>query len=819
MRLGILSFVAGAWWLQQQSVLPDADWAWAPAVLGIAAAAVRPAGTTQWLLREALVKAGCVAVGFSWAAWCAQHRLADALPPEWEGRDIAIVGVVAALPQPYERGVRFEFDVERVLTHGARVPGRIVLSWWGSPALEGEPAGYPELGAGERWQLTVRLRRPRGTANPHGFDYEAWLLERNLRATGYVRPKAGSSRLAPMVHRPAYWIERVRQQVRARIQAALPEAPYAGVIAALAIGDQRAIPPEQWQTFTRTGVNHLMSISGLHVTMVSGLVLALVGGVWRRIPRLALALPALKAAALAGLGAGLLYALLAGFAVPAQRTVYMLAVVAIALWLGVIESVSVVLCVALLVVVLIDPWAVLAPGFWLSFGAVAVILYVTTGRIRREHWLATWGRVQVAVTLALIPPLLALFQQVSVVSPIANAAAIPVVSLVVAPLALIGVALPFDLVLQSAHLVMSGCMALLEWLSAAPDAVWQQHAPPSWTVIVAIAALALLLAPRGVPARWLGVVGLVPLFTVAPGALRAGDVEIVVLDVGQGVSALVRTERHALLYDTGPRFGPGVDSGSRIVVPYLRAAAVKRLDGLVVSHDDDDHWGGAASVLQALPVDWLLTSLPDLDPLVVRTEPALRCESGQGWEWDGVRFEVLHPARESYADSAVKDNDRSCVLAIAAPGGRLLLPADIERRSEEELLRRAPGQLRADVLLAPHQGSRTSSIPDFVQAVGARVVVFPIGYRNRFRHPHREVVRRYVESGARIYRTDRDGAVTIAIHASGEISVTPYRAVYRRYWQTPLIDDPIPDPEEFRTPSPITHHSSRLNEAGDSESR
>jgi competence protein ComEC len=818
MRLAILCFVAGAWWLQQQSALPDSAWAWMPAALGLAAAAVRPAGAAQWLVREALVKAGCVVLGFSWAAWCAQQRLADALPAEWEGRDIAVVGVVASLPQEYERGSRFEFDVERVLTQGARVPGRIVLSWWGSPARDDRLATFPILDPGERWQLTVRLKRPRGTANPHGFDYEAWLLERNLRATGYVRPKAGNQRLATMVHAPAYWIERVRQRVRARIQAVLPEAPYAGVIAALAIGDQRAIPPEQWQTFTRTGVNHLMSISGLHVTMVSGLAFALVGGLWRRIPRLTLALPAPKAAVLAGFSAALLYALLAGYAVPAQRTVYMLAVLAVALWLGVIETASVVLCAALLVVVLIDPWAVLAPGFWLSFGAVAVIFYVTTGRIGREHWLATWTRVQIAVTLALVPLLLALFQQVSIVSPLANAVAIPVVSLVVAPLALIGSALPFDFVLQCAHLVMSGCMLLLEWMSELPDAVWQQHAPPGWAVAVAVAALALMLAPRGLPGRWLGVAGLVPLFTVMPATLRAGDVEVVVLDVGQGLSALVRTERHALLYDAGPQFGPGADSGSRIIVPYLRAAGVERLDGLVVSHDDDDHWGGAASVLQALPVDWLLTSLPDLDPLVVRAEPALRCESGQSWEWDGVRFEVLHPARASYADSAVKDNDRSCVLAIAAPGGRLLLPADIERRSEEELLRRAPGRLRADVLLAPHQGSRTSSIPHFVQAVGPRVVVFPIGYRNRFRHPHREVVRRYAESGARIYRTDRDGAVTIAIRASGEISVTPWRALYRRYWQTPLIDDPVPDSTEFRGTS-NEGRGAMDEQVGDGESR
>jgi competence protein ComEC len=797
MRLNILCFAAGAWWLQQQAVLPDVGWAWALGAAGLIATAARPESGALRLLRELLVKAACVALGFSWAAWCAQQRLADALPPEWEGRDIAVVGVVAGLPQDYERGVRFEFDIERVLTPQASVPRRIVLSWWGSPPRDGRPTTFPSLEPGERWQLTVRLKRPRGTANPQGFDYEAWLFERGIRATGYVRPRVARDRLAEMVNGPGYWVDRTRSAVRERIRAALPDAPHAGIIAALAIGDQRAIPPEQWQTFTRTGVNHLMSISGLHVTMVSGLVFALVYGLWRRAPRLTLALPALKAAAIGGLGAALLYALLAGFAVPAQRTVYMLAVVAIALWLGVIESASVVLCVALLVVVLLDPWAVLAPGFWLSFGAVAVILYVTVGRIRREHWLASWVRVQIAVTLALIPPLLAMFQQISIVSPLANAVAIPVVSLIVAPLALIGAAMPFDLVLQCAHLVMGGCMALLEWLSGLPDAVWQQHAPPAWAVVVAVAALAWLLAPRGLPARWLGAIGLLPLFVAAPNALRAGDVELIVLDVGQGVSTLVRTSTRALLYDAGPPFGPAADSGSRIIVPYLRAAGVRQLDGMIVSHDDDDHWGGAASVLQAVPVARLLTSLPDLDPLVVQAQPALRCEAGQSWEWDGVRFEVLHPSPGSYDDRTIKDNDRSCVLRIEAPGGSILLPADIERRSEEELLLRASDRLHAEILLAPHQGSRTSSIPDFVRAVGPRIVVFPVGYRNRFGHPHRDVLERYRDAGARIHRTDRDGAVIIAIRVEGAISVTPYRAVYRRYWQTPLAGDPVPDPEEL----------------------
>jgi competence protein ComEC len=797
MRLNILCFVAGAWWLQQQAELPGAGWTWGLAAAGLAVSVLRVDHPALCLGREALVKAACFALGFGWAAWCAGERLADALPAGWEGRDIALAGVVAGLPQAHERGVRFEFDVERVLTPGARAPRRIVLSWWGSPAQEDRPATFPALEPGERWQLTARLKRPHGAANPHGFDYEAWLLERNLRATGYVRPRSGAERVVPMVHAPRYWIDRVRSLVRARIRAALPGAPHAGVIAALAIGDQRAISPEQWQSFTRTGVNHLMSISGLHVTMVSGLVFALIYGLWRRVPRLALALPAAKAAVLAALGAAFLYALLAGYAVPAQRTVYMLAVVAAALWLGIVESGSLVLLAALFIVVLIDPWSVLAPGFWLSFGAVAVILYGALGRIGRGHWLVAWTRVQFAVTLALIPPLLALFQQVSMVSPLANAFAIPVVSLVVVPLTLIGSVAPVDLFLNGAHLVMGWCMAVLEWLAALPDAVWQQHAPPPWTVVAAVAGLALLLAPRGLPARWLGAIGLLPLFVVAPSGLRAGDVEVVVLDVGQGLSTVVRTARHALLYDTGPEFGPGADSGSRIIVPYLRAVGVRRLDGLIVSHDDVDHWGGAASVLQALPADWVLTSLPDLDPLVVQPEPALRCAAGSRWEWDGVFFEVVHPARASYDAAAVRDNDRSCVLKIEARGGSVLLPADIERQAEGELLARARERLPADVLVAPHQGSRTSSTPEFVAAVGPRVVVFPVGYANRFRHPHPDVVQRYRDAGARIYRTDRDGAVTIGVRADGAISVTPYRALYRRYWQTPLVGDPVADPEEF----------------------
>jgi competence protein ComEC len=797
MRLNIVFFACGVWLLQQQGELPALTGAWLLCVPAAGALLLPRRQEGLEHARRLLVYALCLGSGFYWAACLAHWRLADALPVEWEGRDVRIVGVVASLPQPYERSVRFEFDLERVLTAGGRVPRRIALSWWGSPARDGRPATFPALQPGERWELTVRLRRPRGTANPNGFDYERWLLERGIRATGYVRVKSGNRRITAMVHRPPYWVEVARAALRERIAGSLADAPYAGIITALAIGDQPAIAPSQWRVFTRTGVNHLMSISGLHVTMVSGLAFGFAWWLWRRSSRLVLLLPARKAAAAFGLAAAFLYALLAGFAVPAQRTLYMVAVAAVALWSGVTGSVSAVLAAALGVVLVLDPWAVLAPGFWLSFGAVALIMYVSAARLAQPHWLGNFVTVQWAVTLGLTPPLLALFQQVSVVSALANAVAIPVVSLLVVPLTLAGVVMPFDFVLHGAHQVMAWCMAFLEWLSALPGAVWQQHAPPGWTVLAAAAGVAWWLLPRGFPARWLGPVALLPLFLTPPPQLAEGELRLTVLDVGHGLAVVARTRGHALLYDTGPAFGPGADSGNRIIAPYLRAAGIRQLDGMIVSHDDIDHSGGAVSVLQALPVGWLLTSLPDADPLTFEADLAFRCFSGQHWEWDGVRFEILHPPRGSYDNARIRDNDRSCVLRIATRAGYALLTADIERRAEESLLAVHGDRLFADVLVVPHQGSRSSSSHEFVLQVSPQVAIIPVGYRNRFAHPHAEVVERYSAIRSRIYRTDRDGALTLVFGAEGGIRIEPYRAVYRRYWQTPFIGEPIADPEEL----------------------
>ena len=763
----ILAFACGVWAVQQLAVLPAPTFAALAALAGLG---------LLWLrdCRPGLGAAGMLLLGFAWAAGMAHWRLADALPPHWEGRDVEVTGVVAELPQRFERGVRFVLRVEQA---AGPVPGRIALFWYRQMELapeeeddnEAAPAGIlPVPRAGERWRFVVRLKRPHGNLNPQGFDYEAWLFERGIRATGYVRKSALTARRDDAAGGVTGWIGRLREAVRERIGRALPEQPHAGIVTALAVGDQQAIPAAQWRLFSATGITHLMSISGLHVTMLGALVAWLVNWGWRRSARLPLLWPAQKAAAVAGLAGACGYALLAGFGVPAQRTLYMLAVVVVALLAGRAVAAGHVLGAALLLVLLVDPWAVLSAGFWLSFGAVALLFHVASDAgdaAPRRRWLADWLRAQWALAIGLLPLLLALFQQFSLVSPLANALAIPVVSLAVTPLALLGSLPGFGWALELSHGLLLPLMDFLRWLAGWPGAVWQQHAPPGWTVPLALAGALWLLHPRGLPARWLGLALFLPLFLVVPARPAPGALELTVLDVGQGQAVHVRTATRDLVFDTGPDYGgAGVDAGSRVLVPYLRAAGVARLDLLIVSHADRDHAGGADSLLAAVPT--------------AREER--RCVAGEAWEWDGVRFRVLHPPAADY-EAKRPSNALSCVLKIESAHGGVLIPGDLEGRAEAEFLSRHAAAAHAEVLVAPHHGARRTASAEFVAAVGAREVVFPVGYRNRFGHPHAAVQERFAAGGARLHRTDRDGAVRLHLQAGG-IRVQHARESRARYW-------------------------------------
>ncbi|MGE5129623.1 MAG: DNA internalization-related competence protein ComEC/Rec2 [Sphingomonadaceae bacterium] len=764
---GILAFAAGVLLLQQQAALPPAACFWA--VPGLVVLVV-------W--SRVLRLPAALALGFLWAAGCAQLRMDDRLAPGLEGRDLEVTGVVAGLPVRSEAGLSFELDVERS-AGGERLPRRLRLGWYPPPGSE-----PPTLEPGERWRLGVRLRRPHGHVNPHGFDYELWLLERGVGATGSVRAELAAERLGL---RGGFFdrIERLRAAVRERFFTALGETPAAGILAALAVGEQRAISNEEWRLFRRTGVTHLMSISGLHVTLISGLVAWLAALGWRafgrRAPRLARGFPTRKIGAAAAVAAALGYTLLAGSGVPAQRTLLMVSVVAAALWSGRIASPARSLALALAAVLALDPWAVLAPGFWLSFGAVALIFYVAAGWTEREPWLAQWLRIQWAITLGLAPAALLLFGQVSLVGPLANALAIPLVSAVITPLALAAAVLPSDGLLRLAAWLTERLLEFLEWCAALPAAVWQSHVPPLWSVPLALAGVAWVLAPRGTPWRATGLALMLPAFALPAPAPAPGEAWLSVLDAGQGLAVLVRTAGRALLYDAGPSYGAQADAGERIVVPFLQAEGVTRLDTLILSHDDADHAGGAISVMENLETDLLLSSLPGRHAAPAFAAAAARCARGTRWQWDGVEFALLHPAPVDYR-TARRGNDLSCVLRVSAAGHSALLTADIERAAEAQLVAREGRTLRAELLLVPHHGSRSSSSPAFLAAVAPRWAVVTAGYRNRFRHPAEEVVERYRAAGAALLRTDLEGAVSIRLGAGG-IRAEAERRRTARYWR------------------------------------
>lgn len=777
MLAALLAFVFGAWCLQQQPALPHPAWSLILIPIALLFYQLRQHATP----RKATLTLLAALAGFFWAGTFAHHRLADTLSSALEGKDIQVIGVVASLPQFHDRGQRFEFDVEQTITPLAHVPAHISLNTY--PAGNGRsPAPNATIfKAGERWQLTVRLKRPHGTSNPHGFDFEAWALERNIRATGYIRNETSNQILNTRVNQPGYWLEHLRENLREHIQNALKHKPLEPVLRALAIGDDSGIHRAEWAVFQRTGVIHLMSISGLHITMISGLMFALTQALWRRSKQLPLYLPARKAAVVAGMLTALLYALIAGFAIPAQRTVYMLTVVAIALWQGRNVAFALVLAWALAVTVFLDPWAVLAPGFWLSFGAVAVIVYASGGRLQRPHWLLEAVHSQWAVTLGLMPLLLVLFHQTSLISPVANAFAIPLISLLITPLTLLGAVLPLDFILLAAHQLMVWSMLLLQYLSNLPVATWQQAAPPWWTLLLAMLGVFWMLLPRGFPTRWLGLVYCAPLFLVSPSRPPPGSMSITVLDVGQGLAVLVQTAGHTLLYDTGPRYSSETDSGNRIITPYLRAAGIGRLDGMIVSHNDDDHSGGAISVLHEVPTRWFASSLPKQHTLLAIAPQPRRCFAGQHWEWDAVRFDMLLPTLNSYADTKLNDNARGCVLKITSRYGSILLPSDIESPSEQLLIETGMNTLAADVLVVPHHGSKTSSTEAFIAQVHPKVAIMTTGYRNRFGHPKEEIVARYQQAGSRIYRSDNNGAILLDFSNKG-ITVNAWRETAPRYW-------------------------------------
>ena len=741
-----------------------------------------------WLLAAALAALGTT-------GWRATMMLAERLTPALEGRDVLLTGTVSRMPQKSEAGWRFRFDVQQAQLDGAPVPvpPRLQLAWYGSASTADEAdAARPllaELRAGDRWQFTARLKAPHGNLNPHGFDYELRLWEQGVGATGYVR--SGPRDVPPRRLTEGGWsIERWRQSVRDRILGDAGDAEsrrFAGIVAALVTGDQNVIERADWDVFRATGVAHLMSISGLHITMFAWLAAACIGWAWRRSARLGLParwdpcqrLPAPAAALIGGVLLATGYALFSGWGVPAQRTVLMLATFALLKLMGLRWPWWLSWLLACAVVLAFDPWALTQAGFWLSFVAVGVLFATDPGAARADQKSAGGRfvrllREQWVVTLALTPLSLILFGQASVVGLLSNLLAIPWVTLVVTPLSLLGVL--WAPLWQAAAWALWPLAWVLQWLATWPWASVSMAAAP-WALGAAALAGGVLLALRW-PWQWrlAGVPLLLPLLLWQAPRPAPGQFELLAADVGQGNAVIVRTARHTLVYDAGPRYSLESDAGHRVLVPLLRALG-ERVDMLVLSHRDSDHTGGARAVLAMHRGATLLSSIEEGHELQgART--AMRCQAGQRWTWDGVDFSVLHPLPADYAAPA-KPNALSCVLRVQAGDASALLAGDIEAPQEQVLLARGP-DLAADVLLVPHHGSRTSSSPAFVQAVRPRWALVQAGYRNRFGHPVAEVMARYPSVGAQVVDSPHCGAMHW--HTARPDVVQCERQDAARYW-------------------------------------
>lgn len=778
-----MAYGAGLGLALSAPVLPATGWIWVVAAVGVVGALVgllrQRAG---WLAAAAC--AGALA-GLATIHTALGHRLPLAL----EGVDGVLTGVVADLPQTDALRTRFPVEVEQLSVPGQAVAGprRVLLSWYGA---------RPTLRAGERWRLPVRLKAPRGFVNPSGFDYERWLAGASIDATGYV--SSGHARPLPAGVADAP-VQRLRQAVADRLNRHLAAGDAGGVVRGLAIGIGSAVGPATWRTLRDTGTAHLLAISGLHVSLSGLLVFALTRWLWPCWPALARRWPAPRAAAVAATLAVFGYAALAGFAVPARRTALMFSVAALGAASGRATSPGRLLVLAGFVVLLLDPLALLASGFWLSFGAVAILLWLARGRPRppdddpsappagrlRRSWLgaerAARGavRLQMAVALALTPLTLGFFGLLSPSAVPANLIAVPLLGLVAVPLTLLGVlALPVPalaaLLLFAAERVCAGTLAVLEVFQATLPAL--RWSPPPWPLLAAAGVgVLVLLAPRGLPGRWLGVLWCLPALLYRPAVPAEGAFAATVLDVGQGLAVVVRTRGHALVYDSGPLFSERFSAGEAIVLPELVRRGARRLDLLLLSHGDADHAGAAADIVAGIRTTRVLSGTPPQILGVGAVEP---CRNGDAWTWDGVRFDLFAPGDDV---AGAGDNDRSCVLRVQDAAGRsLLLTGDVEVPAQRQWLR-SGAVAPVDVLLAPHHGSRGALHAPLIARLKPREVIFSAGYRSRFGHPHPEVTRAYRAAGARLWNTAQDGAVLIDSGAAG-LELWGQRGRYPRWW-------------------------------------
>lgn len=762
MGVGVLAFFLGILTIVELPALPDSLYVQFIPLLALFAI-VRP------LRLLSLFLLGCL-----WALLRADLAVGARLPMELEAKDLTVQGNVASLPSRKGARTQFLFEIERLLETNARerAPNRVRLSWFGDA---------PKLTPGDRWQLTVRLRQPRGFMNPGGFDYEGWLFQQRVAATGYVRPRAVNRRLG---RSSEYFLARFRQRLVNAIDAALGDVPHRGIVQALAIGERSLISEESWRLLRETGTSHLMAISGLHIGLVAGMAFAAVRRLWAHCGSMAALIAAPRVAAFAAIAAALTYALLAGFSIPTRRAVIMVTVLMAGIILQRHLAPSLSLAWALLLVLIIEPFSVLSIGFWLSFAAVGAILLGMRGYLSNRGLWWKWGRVQMLVALGLVPLTLLFFQEQSLVAPIANLFAVPWVAIGVLPLILCGTVLLLPLPLLGGVLLGIAAQGidllwrLLDGFASLDMMVAAAHSPSKWAVAAGLVGVVLLLAPRGFPGRWLGLVWLLPVGFSAPPRPGEGELWFTLLDVGQGLSAVAQTREHVLVYDTGPRFSASFDAGQSILVPFLRYHGIRHVDYLIVSHEDSDHSGGFESLRHEVSIGKILGNG------ILGGVPLESCGHGQHWHWSGVDFQMLHPPPAATTGR----NNESCVVRIVTRNGSVLISGDIEAPAEQTLLRLPLTMLKADILVAPHHGSGTSSTAAFVDAVRPQFALFSVGYRNRFGFPSPQVVARYRERGVKMYASGTSGAIRFTLGTKHSLRPSLNRSEGARFWNLPVAN-------------------------------
>jgi competence protein ComEC len=745
-------------------------------------------GLSLWAMRRRPLRAAVLAalLGAAYAGVVAGAHLGSRLSAAEHRSVLRLEGRIDGLLDDRASVCRFAFVTVRVNGSARRL--RLRTNW--------PDRNCSELQPGQWLVLAARAYQPRGLANPGGFDYEGWLFRQRFDGSAWVDTRQLQPETGAVAGIDA-WVDRARVDAAGRLVHALPAtvADTAAMLKTLTLGMRAELDPQLRATLTATGTSHLFAISGLHVGMLAGWVLALArylapglrspGAASSR--RRGAASGAPRAAGIASrwptliaFGAAVMYAALAGFSVPTRRALITLLMLFGADLSRRHCSLPNVLGMALALVLLVDPMAALAPGFWLSFVAVGSIALALRQRDRgrgRLTVLMSMARVQVAVWVGLIPLGVLFFGQASLLSPLVNALAIPYFATLVLPLSLIGLLasqlagwLAWGPLWLAGH-TLAWLIDALEIAAALPATAIALHRPGPLLLLGELGVLMLLV--RGLPGRPIGVLLCLPMLLWRAPVPDEGAMELVLLDVGQGLGVVVRTRRHTLLYDAGPRYRSGSSTGSIVVVPYLLRAGVRQLDRIVISHADNDHRGGLADVL---------ARYPDA-PVAIGGGASgyAACRDGERWQWDGVRFEFLHPPDQSWAG-----NDGSCVLRIDIGQGEdartVLLTGDVERRAEGRLVARHRSRLDVDVVVAPHHGSDTSSSADFVRAASPSVVLFATGYANRWGFPSPRVRDRWVNAGAGVNDTAADGALTLSLSAGEPIIVRGERAARRRYW-------------------------------------